>query len=204
MKHNTFIQYVLISLTALLSTLAQADNLQKHPRVAELEDSLRAQASTYLRARFPDQPFLVSVSVDPLRRTTAKETQTESLPYFDTVSEEIQDEWDDPSLSLYQLQVRTTKITLQVSLSDTLTDSETSEIKDALTLNLHLIPARDEIRVEIRQWTTSTSGRNLQFAMAGGIALLFLMGLFFINRQSTKKQRSTEYGYMCESCQSPK
>jgi hypothetical protein len=187
MKQRAIIKkaFILFGLIGFIS-FANAESIQKHPRVAELEDSLRQKASTYLKSRFPDQPFLVNVSVDPLRRASAKGSENESLPFFDTASDEIQDEWDDPNVSLQQLQLRTNKIFVEVSLSDSISDSEVSEVKDNIVQSLHLTPARDEVRIEAKNWKGS-SNRYLQSIVALGIAALFLIGLYFINRQSTQK-----------------
>ncbi|MBS1962734.1 MAG: hypothetical protein JST04_10990 [Bdellovibrionales bacterium] len=165
---------------------ARSEPIAKHPRVAELEDSLRDNASVYLKARFPDRPFLVTVSVDPLRRSSAKNAPTDELPYFDSSSEDIQDEWDDPQVPLTQLISRTTKISVAVSLSTALSDNEVAEVKDSLMKTLHLVPARDEVQFNFRNWTTS-SEKWVYPTIAVGIALLFLFGFFLIQRTGVAK-----------------
>lgn len=166
---------------------ASAEPIQKHPRVAELEDNLRDNASVYLKARFPDRPFLVSVSVDPLRRSSARTGLSgDDLPYFDSSSEDIQDEWDDPAISLKALISRTTKISVSVSLSTAISDNEVAEVKESLMKTLHLVPARDEIQFNFRAWTTS-SERWVYPTLAIGIALLFLLGFFVIQRSGVSR-----------------
>jgi hypothetical protein len=171
---------------ALLVQTSHAETIQKHHRVAEMEDELRQKAGNYLKTRFPEQPFLVNVSVDPLRRNTPKTQSGETLPFFDTVTEEILDEWDDPNLSLQQLQLRTVKIVVDVSLSNSTSDNEIAEVKENIFKSLHLTPARDEVKIETRNWNQS-SNRYMIGLMALGISALFLIGLYFINRQSTQK-----------------
>ena len=161
---------------------AYAESLQKHPRVAELEDTMRESTSVYLKTRFPDRPFLVNVSIDPLRRTTAKGTEMgESLPYFDGGNfDEIQDEWDDPQVGLHTLLLRTTKITVQVTLNDTLSEADATEVKESLFQNLHLIPARDEIKIGFRAWVTKE--QNLFYpSLAVALAVLFLLSFFLFS-----------------------
>ena len=166
---------------------AFSEPIQKHPRVAELEDSLRDNASVYLKSRFPEYPFLVNVSVDPLRRSSAKSGTTgDDLPYFDAASEDIQDEWDDPQVSLKSLISRTTKVSVAISLSQALSDNEVAEVKESLMKTLHLVPARDEIQFTFRSWTTS-SERWVYPTIAVGIAFLFLFGFFLIQRAGVSK-----------------
>jgi hypothetical protein len=156
---------------------AHAEPAGKHPRVAELEDSLRDTASTYLKARFPDQPYVVNVSVDPVRRNTAAavaEKDREDLPYYDDVETGIVDEWDNPEVSLHQLIARTKKIQVDVSLSENVSDSERVEVKEALMRSLHLVDARDEVSVETRKWS---SGRvPFNWMLVGFAAFLLLIG----------------------------
>ncbi len=185
---STLLRMICFGMTIVSMGTAMAEPLTKHPRVAELEDSLREATSTYLRTRFPDRPFMANVSVDPLRRSSTKNGELgESLPYFDGgSSEEIQDEWDDPQLGLHALMLRTSKITVQISLNDTLNDAEAAEIKESLFRNLHLIPARDEIQLSFRSW--ATSDKNWFYpALALILAGIFLAGFFMIQRASVGK-----------------
>jgi hypothetical protein len=182
----------LFALVAFMGTLlssgkAFSDPIAKHPRVAELEDSLRDNASLYLKSRFPDSPFLVNVSVDPLRRSSGKNSgANEDLPYYDSASEDIQDEWDDPQISLKQLISRTTKISVSISLSNVLSDNEVAEVKDSLMKTLHLLPARDEVQFNFRSWTNSTE-KWMAPTFALGIAILFLVGFFVIQRSGVSR-----------------
>lgn len=171
-----------------IGSFAHADSISKHPRVAELEDALRAEASSYLRSRFPDQPFLVSVSVDPIRRATGK-TQTpgeSELPYFDATDSEITDEWDDPNANLHQLLLRTTKVSVEISLSENVSDGERLEVRDSLYQSLHLIPARDEIKIETRKWN-SVKSYTYYFLTGIAIALFFLIGFSVVQRYGYKR-----------------
>lgn len=178
----------LITTLILFSLGAYAEDQQKHPRVAELEDNLRENASVYLKTRFPNRPFLVNINVEPLRRSTGKNlaVDVDALPYFDNASEEIQDEWDDPKVSLKQLLYRTQKVKLEVLLSSALSDNETAEVKESLMKTLHLIPARDEVQFNFRSWGGS-SDRWVYPLIAIGLALLFLCGFFIISRSGVSR-----------------
>jgi hypothetical protein len=176
-----------VALLFLGLSTALADPIQKNARVAELEDSLRDNATIYLKARFPDHPFLVNVSVDPLRRSSARTgAPADDLPYYDSGSEDIQDEWDDPQVSLKELINRTTKVSVAISLSTTLSDNEVAEVKESLMKTLHLVPARDEVQFNFRSWTTS-SDKWVYPTLAIGIAILFLVGFFIIQRSGVSK-----------------
>lgn len=179
---------VLVLLSVLLATTSFADSLQKHPRVAELEDSLRDGASLYLKARFPERPFLVTVSVDPMRRITGKnsDSSTDLLPYFDAASDEIQDEWDDPQISLHQLVGRVNRISVDISIENALSDQEAQEVKEGLRSTLHLIDARDEIKFSYKNWSKS-SDRWLYPFMALAISILFLFGFYGIQKSGVSK-----------------
>lgn len=164
--------------------LAFSELTVKHPRVAELEDKLARDGSTYIKGRFPDKPFLVTVSVDPLRRAgRGGGDEKEKIPFLDLQSEEIQDEWDDPQISLQQLMLRVRRATVSVSLPDSIADDESEEIKTSLYSVLHLTPARDSVDVVRKKW--STSGQQWNYAaLAGGTILFLLLGFYFISHRT--------------------
>jgi hypothetical protein len=174
--------------TLALQLPVAAEVVKKHPRVAQLEDALRESASVYLKARLPDSPFLVSVSVDPLRRasTSTGAGQREQLPFIDAAVEEMQDEWDDPQVTLQELIGRSNKISVSIALSTALTDNETIEVKEALMQSLHLLPARDEIKVNLRTWSSS-SNKWFYPALAGALAFIMLAGFFVVLRATTSR-----------------
>jgi hypothetical protein len=173
-------------LLALLSqTLAWAQPIGKHPRVAELEDRMIKDASTYLKGRFPDVPFLVSVSVDPLRRSErpAGTTRSERLPFFEVTNDEIQDEWDDPQVSLSELMLRVKRVVVSISIPKNVSEQELIEIREAVFNNLHLVQARDEIKIERRSWSVDAQ-YWMNVALLAVLFAAFLGGIFLITRKS--------------------
>lgn len=133
-------------------TMAQTA-YQKHPRVIEMERQMTKDALDFLKSRFPDYPVIVTVAIDPLFRVERQNKQaTESLPYFRVDDEEIVDEWDDPSLANSFLLNRVKKIVVNVSVPGHLSDDELAEIKQSITLNLNLNPARDTTDINRRSW----------------------------------------------------
>jgi hypothetical protein len=174
-------------LPIVLATLAWGEVIARHPRVAELEDKLAKDASLYLKGRFPEVPFLVTVSISPLRRGDGyqKSEKGESLPYFESDSEELQDEWDDPQVSWGKLMMRVQKAALTISLPDSLNDDEVAEVKESLFKLLNLTPARDEIQIQRRAW--SQGGHAWLYGAIGSIALFLLIaGLFFTGRSAAR------------------
>jgi len=181
-----------IVLTLLLgisiAASAQVPGERQHPRVSELQDKLTDYARDYLKTRLPDIPFLVTLRIEPLRRApnSGYQIQNERLPYFEIAEEEIRDEWDDPSASLYALQARIQKTTLVVTLPQGLKDAEVDEIKDSLTTLLRLVPGRDEIRVERRSWSIGETFWNY-VSLASALLLVLLAGLLVVSRMGAKR-----------------
>ncbi len=163
-----------------------AELTYKHPRVTEIEDKLIKDANTYLKGRFPDMPFLVTISIDPLRRESKPQNDQTTLPYFPMSNEEIIDEWDNPEVSFSRLLLRIKKAVVTVSLPSHIKDEEAIEIKNSLYSFLHLTPARDEVRIIKRKWSMDENYK-LYSSIAGGIVFIFLLGLFLISRNSISR-----------------
>jgi hypothetical protein len=181
----------LLFLFSAAAALAEPGPVSKHPRVAELEEKLMKDASSLIRTRFPDLPFLVTVSVDPLRRRSLPQTAEppqDNLPFFDVQEDGLmQDEWDDPEVSLLKLLSRVRKTVVNISLPDSLSDPEVDEIKEFLFISLHLIQARDEVNIQRRVWKTIGTPWWLYGTVATSLIGFFLMGLLFINRSATRR-----------------
>jgi len=171
-----------------VGALAQAPAERQHPRVSELQDKLTDYARDYLKTRLPDIPFLVTLRIEALRRApnSGYQVQNERLPFFEIAEEEIRDEWDDPSASLYALQARIQKATLIVTLPQSLKDAEADEIKDSLTTLLRLVPGRDEVRVERRSWSLGETFWNY-VSLSAALLFAFLLGLFVVSRLGSKR-----------------
>lgn len=161
----------------LFTTALYAQAPEKHPRVLEVEEKLRDEASRYFTLKHPGTPFFVKVDVLPLRRVTAKREDSEKLPYFDSVSEEDMDEWDDPTTPLSFLRHRVTKVNLEFSVPDNFAEDEILRMKEELTATLKLMPYRDEVRVEPKLKSTAAPMLPPFFLpVAGGILLsLFVL-----------------------------
>lgn len=167
----------------------QAVTEREHPRVAELQDRMTDYVRGYLQTRLQGIPFMVTVKIEAMRRKAGSKytPQSEKLPYYDMAEEEIRDEWDDPSASIYALQARIQKATVMISLPKSLADEEVTEIKDSLTTLLRLIPGRDEIKVELRPWSMMSTGFMNYVVLAGGLLLILLVGMTLISRTWAKR-----------------
>ncbi len=176
---------------ALAAGVAQAQEVLKHPRVVELEDRLNKDAAAYIKARFPDVPFMVVVRVDPLRREGrgfANARPSENLPYFESFDddEEIRDEWDNPQIPLMALLNRVRKISVQISVPSKLKTAEVDEMREGIFSILHLTPARDAIEVSRREWTLEEVPWLSVYVLSGAMFAL-LAGLLVINRTSANR-----------------
>lgn len=173
----------LVLVTALGARAQQPGS--KHPRVAELENAMTKDASAFLKGRFPDLPFFVTVAIDPVHRydRLSATKQSERLPYYDVEDEEIRDEWDDPAFPEQGLMARVRKAVVSVSVPNTLTDDEVAEIQQNLSALLNLTPARDEVQVQKRNWQIGPDLRLYGGAAAAALVAL-LLGLFLITRGS--------------------
>jgi hypothetical protein len=181
---------MILSFLVIWSALAwsQTPQERQHHRVSELQDKLTAYARDYLKTRLPDIPFLVTLRIEPLRRSpnSGYQVQNERLPFFEIAEEEIRDEWDDPSASLYVLQARIQKATLVVTLPQGLKDAEVDEIKDSLTTLLRLVPGRDEVRVERRSWSLGETFWNY-VTLAASLLGALILGLLFVSRMWVRR-----------------
>lgn len=175
-------QLFLLLLLMVTVVTATAQEIIQHPRVAELEDHLKQVSATLIKTRFPDLPFVVSVAVEPLRRTPMVEPGREVLPWVALQHEELLDEWDDPNSTLYELQNRVTRIQVEINVPLQISDTEIAEMKEALVKNLRLIPARDFIVIERKEWSLYRNNDS-PWPKWGAVALLVLLvGLFVIQR----------------------
>jgi hypothetical protein len=146
LRFNLFWMMLILSLQAFAQSPSPTQS--KQPRVLEVEEFIRDEASRYFGQRFPGSPFMIRVEVSPLRRDTIEGTKTESLPYFDYESEDAIDEWDDMNIPIAFLRHRVTKVSIEVSVSDKFDDAKLASVKEELILYLKLIPFRDEVKVE--------------------------------------------------------
>jgi hypothetical protein len=185
---------ILLSLLVTLMFEAWAQNGPvKHPRVAEVEEKLRDEASRYFSRRFPGEPFFVKVEINPLRRDMISGRKTESLPYFDYESEESVDEWDDPMTPIAFLRQRVTKVTVEISVPEKFNDTRVAGIKDELSIYLKLLPFRDEIRVEKKLKDTTPLIPSYVFPLVLGLLISALAGGFII-RSGFSKMKTQNSG----------
>ncbi len=185
-------KWLLLFLTLLSTTFAlQAQNLPgKHPRVMELEDKLTEEASLYFSRRHPNEPFFAKIEVTPLRRNVAQGASGDSLPYFDQDSEEIVDEWDDPTTPLSFLRSRVVKVKVNVSVPEKFDDLKIAEIKQEIPIYLNLLPGRDEISVERKFKHIQPETPHYIYYILGSLLVSSLV-IGFMVRWSVSKMKSS-------------
>lgn len=184
-------KWILVCLTLLTSSLmALAQGIPaKHPRVMELEDKLTEEASLYFSRRHPSEPFFVKIEVTPLRRNFAQGANSESLPYFDQESEEMVDEWDDPTTPLSFLRNRIVRVKVSVSVPEKFDDLKISEIKQELPIYLNLLPSRDDISVERKfKHIEPDTPKYVYYVLGSLLASALLIGFMF--RWSISKMKA--------------
>lgn len=164
----------------------------KHPRVAEVEEKMRDEASRYFTRRFPNEPFFIKVEINPLRRDMiAGNQKAESLPYFDYESDESVDEWDDPKTPTAFLRHRVTKVTIEIDVPEKFDDARLAEIKEEISAYLKLLPYRDDVKV-VRKLKGDVQPfiPNQYYVLIGAaVACALLIGLLF--RSGVSKMRSS-------------
>lgn len=172
---------------------AHSQEVLKHPRVVELEDRLNKDAAAYIKARFPEVPYMVVVRVDPLRRDVRSQRssggdQSAYLPYFEQFSEEeeLRDEWDNVEVPLMALLNRVKRISVQLSVPSQLKEKDIDELKEGIFNVLHLTPARDQIEIVRREWAMEQVPW-LAVYMISATLLALLLGLLVINRSSANR-----------------
>ena len=182
----------LLFLLTLLTTsfVVQAQGLpNKHPRVMELEDKLTEEASLYFSRRYPSEPFFVKIEVTPLRRNLAQGASSDSLPYFDQESEEMVDEWDDPTTPLSFLRNRIVRVRVNASVPEKFDDLKIAEIKQELPIYLNLLPSRDEISVERKFKHIQPETPHYIYYILGSLVFSSLL-IGFMMRWSVSKMKA--------------
>lgn len=168
---------VLSVILSMMFSLAFAQTNQlEHPRVMELEDKMVKEASSYFARRYPGDPFFIKVTIQPLRRFADRSnTAHESLPYHDTDTEEMVDEWDDPTTSLSALRNRVVKVAVDVSVPTNYDEQRIADIKQEISVYLRLIPFRDDVRVEKKLKVAEKETPHFIYYAVGGVVLASLL-----------------------------
>lgn len=152
---------LVFSLTCLLEFIAYSQSINVHPRVLELENKIHNDASELIKTRFPNMPFLITIKIEPLRRTISGNTNNiyESLPFL-SIADPIIDEWDDPNKTLNELFLRVKSIRININLPDKISDTDILELKELLFASLNLIPGRDKIECIRKPWKLIYENEN--------------------------------------------
>lgn len=170
---------LIASMGIFIALPAHAQTNPKLPRVLEIERMLQNDIQGTLRDIIPGQSFSVKVTIDPLRRNSARSAASkESLPYYDG-NEEIIDEWDDPAKSEFELLARVNRITVRALVPDSVSLEQKNELRTAILSRIPFVEGRDSVEVEVRAWNDNSKdpSRYNRWILGMGIALMFIMGL---------------------------
>lgn len=159
----------------------------KHSRVIELEAQVQDEIKSIFRARFPNEPIIVTVDITPLRRpqTSRPGTEGEHLPYYEAIGARVVDEWDDPAISNFQLMGRVQKAEVRVLISDEISEAFVAEIKDSIMSGVKLIPGRDDLTIVRKAWGTSQLDL-VGWMLSLALIVLGLSGMYFILKLNFK------------------
>ena len=175
---------MLLVVTVNFSCFALMAQTGKHFRVVEIENFLTKKVEKIYEARFPGQPYLIDVTIEPLRNINRDRysLDEDGLPYFE-VEQQYIDEWDDPKVSNYQLLSRVKKINIGIHLPDSIPEKNIDDFKQSVYKNLNLIAGRDSIELKRKNWM----GDKLPIKELGiytSLILFSLLGLWLILRLS--------------------
>ncbi|WP_207912354.1 hypothetical protein [Pseudobacteriovorax antillogorgiicola] len=136
-------------------TLLWQGQTTKHPKVAEVEAHLSQKTIDFVKNRFPGVPVLVNLTVTPLRRSQSELNSVlgqNELPYYSMTGVQIKDEWDDPNKGVHDLLPRIQRVAIRITMPQYVSDEELFELRESLFSNLNIIPGRDTIEFNRKNW----------------------------------------------------
>lgn len=175
---------------------AQGQTITRNAKVLEVEAYLTSKSLEFVRLRFPSIPILVTLRVQPLRQDPSaqpRENPDMVLPFHSFAENAPIDVWDDPAKSVHQLLSYIQSIEVRISIPNTLKDESVMELRETLFSNLGLIPGRDRIDFDRKNWieaaplASPTPVVHLEIILlVSGLTLIFLGGLYLIATRAAK------------------
>ncbi len=160
---------ILFILFALSNSIAQEQNLGKHPKVIEVEMLITKDATAFLKQRIPNGQVYVNVDIEPLRRNPGE--KSEQLPYLYT-EDDVGDEWDVLDTPMVLLLSRIKKATIKVEVPSSVTDLELIDLKEKLYEQLKLIPGRDSISIDRKIAVVKTEEKAPDYSLYYFVTLM--------------------------------
>jgi hypothetical protein len=142
MKKITTLLFIFFTVFNISS--AQAESA----RVIEIQEKIKTDISDFLEKFSPNTKYSVQVKVKPLRRRYDQSSRNEDLPFMEFQEDLILDEWDDPKVNVYSLYSRISEARVTIFIEDKVTIENRSKFKEALLLDVNLVPGRDSIAIE--------------------------------------------------------
>lgn len=193
---------VSIYLCVLLFTFSTLLHGQEvNPRVIEVENVMKENVSEYIRNLLPGEHFLINIKIKPLRRTRGGYTpKGDILPYFEVSSEDIMDEWDDPTVSLFRLYRRISSSEINIIFTSEFKLANETQFTNDLLKYANLVPGRDQVRFEFRPSDIVKQNKGIVSQFKGqdvknlSYLIIFLIGLGVIARFFVKGGSQNDKG----------
>lgn len=142
MKRINFLLFILFAVFNISGVKAES------PRVIEIQEKIKTDISDFLEKFSPNTKYSVQVKVKPLRRRYDQNSRNEDLPFMEFQEDLILDEWDDPKTNVYSLYSRISEARVSIFIEDKVTIENRSKFKEALLLDVNLVPGRDSVTIE--------------------------------------------------------
>lgn len=161
-----------------------------HPKVSELQEKIRYDIKDYLGSVLPNGTYIISVKLDPLRRgapSRFSDKESEALPYMQVNGNNIQDEWDDPEIPMYNLYKRIRSVKIEIDLSQNVDIKNIDQFKREIIKDVGLVQGRDYIEIKRglnfsleKSWSDSIFSKESTIILV--FSLVLVAGFFFQSR----------------------
>ncbi|MDW8190005.1 MAG: hypothetical protein RMK80_03435 [Pseudobdellovibrionaceae bacterium] len=146
-------------LSVFVSSLGLAQS--KHPRVVILEKNLAADITRLLEKIVGNKPFYVDVFIEPLRPENDQDGNRLNLPLLGYVDRRESDVWDDLEVPDHVLLKKVTRVTVQITLDQTVPDFLIEDIKKMAKKQWPFVEGRDFITVEKKSLQVTDQDQDL-------------------------------------------
>lgn len=117
-------------------------------RVIEVQEKIKSNISNFLEKFAPGTKYSVQVNVKPLRRKFDYTNKNDNLPFMEFHDDLVVDEWEDPASNVYTLYNRISEAKITIYIEDKVQIEDMKKFKDALLVDINLVPGRDTVNIE--------------------------------------------------------
>jgi hypothetical protein len=178
------IHLLIIALASIFST----NPLFSATRVVEIEGMIRSDVSNYIRLIKPGLNFSVYVKVAPRLSAKSRLENDESLPFFSSDTEAIEEEpWSNPETPIFKLYSKILKATIQINFASGIDVRNIKDFELNILRSTGLVPGRDEVKIDLlgqpfisRDFNSILfSERNISITIMS-LVILFLGTIIFV------------------------